>query len=306
MFNPTAVVAAQFGDHLSETYMQYFSGRKAEYAAYINGSARMLLERLGNSDAPYHNAEHTMMVTLVGQQIIRGQLVKRAVQPEDWLHFIIALLVHDIGYSREICDGDTDTDVVINQHGDTICPPRGASDAFLAPYHVDRGKIYARKRFSQSNMIDEERIAAAIEYTRFPVPDDPEYAETTTERALVRAADLIGQIADPFYHRKISGLFHEFAETGLAEKLGYETPMDLMEQFPQFFWHQVQPLIGPALTHLEQTMEGKQWVAQLYNHVFQVSERTSCLGPFPGPAIEPKYGTTRFRTGKVSSGGRSP
>lgn len=283
MFNPTAVVAAAFGDHLAKTYLQYFSGRKAEYASYINGCARLMLERLGNSDALYHNAEHTMMVTLVGQQIIRGQLVTRALKAEDWLHFIVALLVHDIGYSREICVGDTDSEVVINAAGDKVCPPRGSSDAFLAPYHIDRGKLYARQRFSQSSMIDEERIAAAIEYTRFPVPDDPAYADTESEPALIRAADLIGQIADPFYHRKIGGLFHEFSESGLAKKLGYKTPMDLMEQFPQFFWQQVHPLIGPALCHLEQTMEGKQWVAQLYNHVFQVSHRASCLGPFPGP-----------------------
>lgn len=282
MFNPTAVVASEFGDYLAQTYLQYFSGRKAEYAAFISGSARMLLERLGNSDALYHNAEHTMMVTLVGQQIIRGQLVTRAVQPDDWLHFIVALLVHDIGYSRDICEGDTDTEVVINAAGDKISPPRGASDAFLAPYHVDRGKIYARQRFAGSSHIDAERIADAIEFTRFPVPNDLAYADTTSEPALVRAADLIGQIADPFYHRKIGGLYSEFVETGFAEKLGYETPMDLMEQFPQFFWQQVQPLIGPALMHLEQTMEGKQWVAQLYSHVFQASHRASCLGPFPG------------------------
>lgn len=282
MFNPTAVIAARFGDHLAETYLQYFSGRKKEYATFISGCAQILLERLGNSDALYHNAEHTMMVTLVGQQIIRGQLVTRAVRPEDWLHFIVALLVHDIGYSRGICEGDTETEVVVDEDGTRICPPRGASDAFLAPYHVDRGKIYARQRFAATNLIDEERIAEAIEYTRFPVPDDLAYADTESEPALVRAADLIGQIGDPFYHRKIGGLYQEFAETGFAEQMGYKSPMDLMEQFPKFFWHQVQPLIGPALMHLEQTMEGKQWVAQLYNHVFQVSYRASCLGPFPG------------------------
>ncbi|MEM1075024.1 MAG: metal-dependent phosphohydrolase [Pseudomonadota bacterium] len=282
MFNPTAVVAASFGDHIAETYLQYFAGRKPEYAAFLSGCARMLLERLGNSDALYHNAEHTMMVTLVGQQIIRGQLVTRAVQPEDWLHYIVALLVHDIGYSRDVCDGDTEDAVVINEAGDLVTPPRGASDAFLAPYHVDRGKMYARSRFLDSEHIDQDRIADSIEFTRFPVPDDAFYADTTSEPALVRAADLIGQIADPFYHRKIGGLFHEFVETGLAEKLGYETPMDLMEQFPRFFWQQVQPVIEPALGHLEQTMEGKQWVAQLYNHVFQASHRSSCLGPFPG------------------------
>ena len=128
MFNPTAVVASAFGDYLEKLYTEYFSGRKPEYAAYIGGAARLVLERLGNTDALYHNAEHTMMVTLVGQQIMRGRLVSEAVQPEDWLHYTLSLLVHDIGFARGICKGDTDSLVVINASGETICPPRGASD----------------------------------------------------------------------------------------------------------------------------------------------------------------------------------
>lgn len=286
MFNPTSIVAAAFGDHLAETYLQYFSGRNPEHAAYLSGSARLTLERLGNSDALYHDAEHTMMVTLVGQQILRGRLLTQSVQPEDWVHYIVSLLVHDIGYLRDACSGDTDNCIVIDGSGATISPPRGASDAFLTPYHVDRGMIYAQQRFANSSVIDEKRIAAAIDYTRFPVPDDDYYAGTDLEPALVRAADLIGQMADPFYHRKINGLFHEFVETGVAEQLNYETPMDLMEHYPDFFWSQVQPLIGPAIGHLDQTMEGKQWVAQLYNNIFQIKYRTSCLGPFRGVLSE--------------------
>lgn len=282
MFNPTAVTAAAFGNHLAETYLEYFAGRTSEHAAYIKGSAKLVLERLSNSDALYHNAEHTMMVTLVGQQILRGRLLSEALQPDDWLHYILALLIHDIGYTRGACPGDTDTELVIDAQGNTFRPPRGASDACLTRWHVDRGMIYARHRFAQSRGIDEERIARAVDYTRFPVPDDPAYHETSTEPALVRAADLIGQMADPFYHRKVNALFYEFRETGVAEDLKYESPMDLVEHYPDFFWSHVQPLIQPALRHLEQTMEGKQWVAQLYNQVFQVARRTSILGPFPG------------------------
>ena len=282
MFNPGFVVASAFGDYLAEQYKLYFSGRNLEYAAYIGGAARLVLERLGNTDALYHNAEHTMMVSLVGQQIMRGRLVSESLQPEDWLHYSLALLVHDIGYARGICSGDKDGRLVISMDGKTIVPPRGASDAFLAPYHVDRGIIYSRERFRSSKFVDEERIAAAIDFTRFPIPDDPKYKATDTEPALIRAADLIGQMGDPFYHRKINGLFHEFAEIGLTQKLGYETPADLVEQYPEFFWSQVQPYIGTALRYLEQTIEGKQWVAQLYNHIFQVSHRTSYIGPFSG------------------------
>lgn len=286
MFNPTSVVASAFGDYLSELYLQHFSDRKMEYASFIGGAARLVLERLGNSDALYHNAEHTMMVTLVGQQIMRGRLISEALQPEDWVHYTVALLIHDIGYVRGICKGDRDGQVVINAAGETVTPPRGASDAIMAPYHVDRGMIYARERFAASSYIDEERIARAIDFTRFPVPKDPAYADTETEPALVRAADLIGQMGDPFYHRKINGLYQEFAETGVAEKLGYSSPMDLVEKYPEFFWSQVQPYIGAGLRYLEQTIEGKQWVAQLYNHLFQVECRTSYLGPFPGARPE--------------------
>jgi hypothetical protein len=283
MFNPTAIVSAAFGDYLADLYTQHFSGRKPEYAAFLGGAARLVLERLGNSDALYHNAEHTMMVTLVGQQILRGRLLSEALQPEDWIHYTVALLVHDVGYARGACKGDLGGTVMINAAGDTITPPRGASDAFLAPYHIDRGIIYARERFSGSDLIDEERIARAIDFTRFPVPESQQNAPIDSEPALVRAADLIGQMGDPFYHRKINRLYHEFVETGNAQKLGYNSPMDLVEQYPEFFWSQVQPYIGTALRFLEQTIDGKQWVAQLYNHIYQVEHRTSYLGPFPGP-----------------------
>ena len=287
MFNPTSVVAVAFADYLEDLYLQHFSERKKEYAAYIGGAARLVLERIGNSDALYHNAEHTMMVTLAGQQIMRGQLISKAIQPEDWLHYTLALLIHDIGYVRGICSGDRGGEVVINGAGDTVAPPRGASDAFLAPYHVDRGIIYARERFAAAEFVDEERLVLAIEFTRFPVPHDPRFSCTDSEPALVRAADLIGQMGDPFYHRKINCLYCEFVETGLAQQLGYECPMDLVEKYPQFFWSQVQPHIGTALRYLEQTIEGKQWVAQLYSHLFLAARRAIHIGPFPGTNSEP-------------------
>ncbi len=273
MFDPTSTIAAAFGDHLAEVYLQHFSGRDTDYSAYISGAARLVLERIGNSDALYHNAEHTMMVTLVGQQIIRGRLVKEHVTPKDWLHYIISLLVHDIGYARGICKEDTNSSVVINGNGDRLEIPKGATDAYLTPYHVDRGILYIQQRFSHSSQVDADRIAAAVDFTRFPVPDNEHYQDTKSEMALVRAADLIGQMADPYYNRKINNLYHEFVETGAAEKMGYSSPADLIEKYPNFFWSQVQPLIGPALEHLSQTMEGKQWISQLYNNLFQIENQ---------------------------------
>lgn len=282
MLNPTAIVAEKFGDHLAETYLEYFSHRKPEYASYLSGAARLVLERIGNSNALYHNVEHTIMVTLVGQQIIRGRLLSESITPEDWLHYTCALLVHDIGFVRGVCAGDGEFDVVINTSGDRVTPPRGASDAFLGPYHIDRGKMYAHERFGQSEFVDAARIAASIEMTRFPVPEGDNHAETESEAALVRAADLIGQLADPFYHRKINALYHEFVEIGVADKLGYTDSFDLVEKYPDFFWSMVEPYIQPALGYLELTVEGKGWIAQLHSNVFVVEHRSCRIGPFPG------------------------
>ena len=197
MFNPTTVMADQLGDFLAETYLEHFPKRRPEYAGLLAAGTRLVLERLSNSDALYHNAEHSIMVTLVGQQILRGRMLCEALQPEDWLHYIVALLIHDIGYARGACRGDSRGAVVINAAGERITPPRGASDACLAPYHVERGMIFARERFGDSDYIDAERIARAVAYTRFPVPLGPDFAATEGEPALVRAADLIGAVGRP-------------------------------------------------------------------------------------------------------------
>ncbi len=282
MLNPISIIADRLGEYLASQYLQYFAHRRPEYATYLGGAARLVIERIGNSDALYHNIDHTMMVTLVGQDIIRGRLLAQSLTPEDWLHYICALLVHDIGFVRGVCSGDGNGSVVVDESGHQIVPPKGASDACLAPYHIERGKIYARERFGPSEFIDEDRIARSIEMTRFPVPDDADHVETDTEAALVRAADLIGQLADPFYHRKINALYWEFVETGLAEEMDYTNPADLVEDYPKFFRSNVEPFIQPALAYLELTTEGKQWVASLYSNVFQVENRTGRLGPFLG------------------------
>ena len=103
------------------------------------------MENIANSDAPYHNAEHTMMVTLVGQEILRGKHIREGgVTPRDWLHFISSLLCHDIGYVRGVCLCDGNGRYVCNEQGDLVDVPDGATDASMAPYHVSRSKVFVR------------------------------------------------------------------------------------------------------------------------------------------------------------------
>jgi hypothetical protein len=56
------------------------------------------------------------------------------------------------------------------------------------------------------------------------VPASHAGLELDAESGPVRAADLIGQLGDPNYIRKANALFHEFAEIGFANQLGYGSP----------------------------------------------------------------------------------
>ena len=267
MLNVATLAAQAFGSHLGDTCRHYFGGRGGDFATLIDAGARLVVERIACSDALYHNYEHTILVTLVGQEIIRGKLLVEPLEPEDWLHFIYALLCHDIGFVRGACAGDDADGVVIDEAGGRMEWPRGASDAVLAPYHVTRGKIAVRERFAGHRSLDSERIARAIELTRFPVPGDDDHKETATEAGLVRAADLIGQLSDPNYLSKLNALFHELKETGAAAAMGVESPADLLDCYPTFFWNAVEPFIGDGLRYLTMTVEGKRWIASLYGNV---------------------------------------
>ena len=226
-------------------------------------------------------------MTLVGQDILRGERLRRHLTAEDWLHFTLATLTHDIGYVRGICRGDRPGVYVIDFAGKTISAPRGASDAFLAPWHVERSKIAVRERFADHPFLDADRICGAIDLTPFPVPNDEDFAETDTEAGLLRAADLIGQLGDPFYPRKLNALFYEFEEIGCNERLGYTSPADLADQYPQFFWSKVEPYIRDALSYLELTVEGRQWTASLYCHVFEIEHGRRRMGPHGGDGTVP-------------------
>src|SRR4029079_14476199 len=148
-----------------------------------------------------------------------------------------------------------------------------------APYHVARSKLFVRERGATATLIrlDTAQIEANIEHTRFPVPEDERHESTDDFPGLVRAAVLIGQLADINYLRKQTALFDEFRETGMSNKLGYNSVADLRANYPDFFWKKVRPYIGDALRYLRVTQEGQQWIANLYANVFSIEHRSQLL-----------------------------
>ena len=149
----------------------------------------------------------------------------------------------------------------------------------MAPSHVARSKLFVRERGANATLIhlDTAQIEANIEHTRFPVPEDERHESTDDFPGLVRAADLIGQLADVNYLRKQTALFDEFRETGMSNKLGYNSVADLRANYPDFFWKKVRPYIGDALRYLRVTQEGQQWIANLYANVFSIEHRSQLL-----------------------------
>src|SRR5215210_7639442 len=168
MMTIAAMTADALGKLLAKDFRRTFGSSHKEYAERLDLIARVALECLGKSDALYHDIEHTVLVTLVGRDILRGRMLTERLEPDDYAHLIVACLLHDIGYVRGILKGDEESSFVVDPSGRSVTLPRGSSDAALAPYHVDRSKIFVLERLGPSRAIDAARVSRAIEFTRFP------------------------------------------------------------------------------------------------------------------------------------------
>jgi len=132
------LAALALGEFLTEETKGRFGTSHARLAEFLPYAARLTLECIGNSDALYHDLEHSLLVTLAGHDIMMGRALLCPTTPHDYANFIVACLTHDIGYVRGVVQGDDCESYVADVNGRTIRLPRGSSDAALAPYHVDR------------------------------------------------------------------------------------------------------------------------------------------------------------------------
>src|SRR5246127_4327552 len=142
MITVPELAAEALGSLLGTEMRRTFGSEHARWTELVPSVARMALECIANSDALYHNVEHTMLVTLAGHDIFVGRALLTQSTPNDYAHLIIACLMHDIGYVRGILKGDGIDGYVIDADGRKVMLPRGSSDAALMPYHVDRSKLF--------------------------------------------------------------------------------------------------------------------------------------------------------------------
>ena len=239
-FGPSSMItlpelAAQaLGSFLASDMKDRFGSSHARLAELIPFAARLALECIGNSDALYHNVEHTMLVTLAGQDIFKGRALLKPSTPDDYANFIVACLAHDT--SAASSKGMTLTAT------SSMGPPQGFVAARILGRRtcsISRRTIEAVRVGSYRGSRRTRRRTHARMGPRFPyssLPDDKKEG-IDEEASLLRAADLIGQLGDPHYLRKVNALYYEFEEIGLNRQLGYESPADLVDKYSQFYWN---------------------------------------------------------------------
>ena len=281
MINWQELTIDMFVEQLRTVYQRTYGDINSDFGRIVIWCGRLVLENIANSDALYHDVDHTIMVSLAGQAIIEGKHLREGgIMPRDWMHYMIAVLCHDIGYVKGACMNDTHDMFATGVGNEMVHISHEGTDVSLTPYHVDRSQLFVRERFGSgllqdmTKLLDAELIASYIEMTRYPSPQGEMHKDTKGLGGLVRAADFIGQLGDPDYLRKIPALFYEFHELGVNEKFGYESPNDLRKSYASFYWNSVSPYIQDALHYLSLTEDGKQWVANMHSHVFDAEHDT--------------------------------
>jgi hypothetical protein len=251
-----------FFEELKNGYKRMFNEVDSPNADFIVWTAKLALEIISKTNALYHNMDHIIVVALAGLAIIEGkQIQERDVSKMDWVHFMVALLCHDIGYFKGACKADVKENYATGIGSNMVHVPRGGTDVTLTPYHVDRGKLFVQERFQPELLqnefvnIDINMVVSYTERTRFPIPEKPAYKITNDFAGLVRTADLIGQLGDVNYVRKISALYYEFEELVTNDNLGYSSPTDMQDSYSDFYRGRVYPYIQDGVQYLRQILK---------------------------------------------------
>ena len=267
MFQRSHILIDAFVDRLNQDYTASFGDGVADHRNTIRQVARMALPRIARTDALYYDIGYAFLITQVGQEMLVGRITRDGdVTSSDWIHFVASLLCATVGFGRSACPGDTEETCIVDEAGQNIKIPRGATDGFLWPYFADRSKIFVRHYFRDHPVLDPEVLATNIEYSRFPPLPDRNF-ETASHPGLLRAAFYIGAVADPHLMLKMRRIFLQATEAGITDQLGYPTPEKFFAAYSTIFWSILYPLIIEGMELLKHTGEGRSWLANMHGHL---------------------------------------
>jgi hypothetical protein len=153
-------------------------------------------------DTPYHDFEHTLQATLCWAQLVANyqrRVTRMLITPEFFRIGLVAVLLHDIGYLKEVND----------EHGTgakfTFVHERRSCE--LAHICLSANGWHQHDIFAVQHIISCTGPRAVIDTIPF---------RHRLERVLgqmVCTADYLGQLSDPRYAEKIPALYREFEES---------------------------------------------------------------------------------------------
>ena len=274
-----AVAAKKLGKFLAKDFREIFGSSQNDEAERLGALARTTIECIARSDALYHTYEHTMLVSMVGRDILRGRTLAHTVQPEDYVHLIVACLLHDIGFVRGVLSGDTKTEFVIDKNGRTVTLPRGASDASLA--RLSCRSIEALRLRAAREINDDRRRPSRRRDRAHTLPAEPELGRGS-DRARAEAGS--SRRSDRTARRSFVS---EKGECAFLRVRGTR------QQPAAWLCFTCRPrreisriLLEYRLGHLEEGMKylsltasGRQWIANLHNHIFNAEHFNWQMGP---------------------------
>jgi hypothetical protein len=273
VFKASDVLIESFVERMAADYRTAFISPERGHLEALVTVARMALARMGFTNALYTNMTATLLLTQVSTDVLRGRMIERGdVSSSDWLHFLVSSLCSLIGFVRGSVPGDKGRLLVIDANGMTLDLPRGATDGVLYVHAVERSKLFVRHFFRNHPVIDGERVAGCIEYTRFPALPDRN-PETGNWPGLLRGAQTIAVVSDPRFTQRMKYFYLQLREAGLAELLGYQSAADILATFPARFWQMLYPQIGDATNYLKYTGDGLAWLASMNAHMLEEEHR---------------------------------
>jgi len=171
------------------------------------------------SNTKYHDLEHTCAVTLATARLMHGIHVQNQTFSSRVIQLgLIGALFHDTGLIQTMEENDgTGAQYTIGHEDRSI--------ALMEKYISDKG-------FSAEDILDCSHIIMCTKLS-LPINEIPfRSEETKTMGKVLGSADLIAQMADRNYLKKLPLLFLEFKEAGMA---GFETPLELFENTEEFY-----------------------------------------------------------------------
>ncbi len=75
----------------------------------------------------------------------------------------------------------------------------------------------------------------------------------------------------------------------MNRQLGYDSPADIVNRYPQFYWNSVAPQIQTAIRYLNMTSSGRQWIGNLYGNVFRAEREITLSGRKTSTQLAPTH-----------------